>query len=134
MRDSPLMQLSLQFRLYISQLQEANLRQGIPSVHWKVFSTVEGIQYCRGYTISTLERAQYCGGCSGLWRVFTTVEGIQYCRGNTISTLEGIQFFWGYHQYYGRISRYNVNPLNSKNNSEQPKIIIEREPVKIYCC
>ena len=71
--------------------------QGITSVLWRVFSTVEGyLQYCGGIpsvlwgiTAVHVGYLQYCGGCSVQWGgnistvrdSFSTVEGIQYIGG-----------------------------------------------------
>ncbi len=59
---------------------------------WRVFSTVEDIQYCGGYhqyfrgLFSTVPRYyQYCGGIT----FSSTVKGY------TFSTVEGVQYFFG---------------------------------------
>ena len=79
----------------------------VGSVLWRLFGTLEVVQYIRGITsvlwgdsFSTVEVVQYsawdnistcvgitsvlCGISSVLWRVFSTVEGyLQYCGGIT---------------------------------------------------
>ena len=69
----------------------SSITSGIPSAHWRVFSTVEG------GTISTI------GDTISPFEALSTVEDVQYySRGNifnkighTISKLEGVQYCRG---------------------------------------
>ena len=67
----------------------------VDSVLWRLFSTLEVVQYIGGITsvlwgiasvlwglFSTVEVVQYCGGCSVQWGdSFSTVEVVQYSGG-----------------------------------------------------
>ena len=51
----------------------------VGSVLWRLFSTLEVIQYIGGYISTVGGQLQYCGGiASVLWRLFSTVEVVQY--------------------------------------------------------
>ena len=57
---------------------------GITSVLWRVFSTVEGIQYCGGYSVLWGITAVHVGDSfSTVGDTFSTVEVVQYSRGIT---------------------------------------------------
>ncbi len=69
-----------------------------------MFSTVEDIQCCGGYSVlwrifSTVKDVQYCEGYSVLWRIFSTVKDVQYCEGYSVlwtifRTFEGCSVLW----------------------------------------
>ena len=82
-----------------------SVQWGMASVLWgDSFSTVEVVQYSRGWVQYSGGWLQYCGGiASVLWRLFSTVgDNISTCggitsvlRGDNISTVEGIQYCGG---------------------------------------
>ena len=53
-------------------------------VLWRLFNSMEVIQYCEGIPLSIAEDVQYCGVISSkLW-------------GNTISRVEGVYYYEGF--------------------------------------
>ncbi len=75
---------------------------------WRVFTTVEGIHYCRGDSVLwrisfTVEDVLYCAGCSVLWG-----------EGETISTAEGYyQCCKENHQYFGGCLALRKDTINT---------------------
>ena len=81
----------------------------VGSVLWRLFSTLEVVQYIGGITSVLWGVLQYCGGCSVkwgiasvlwgiasvLWRWFSTVGDNISTVGDNISTVEGIQYCGG---------------------------------------
>ena len=66
-------------------------------VLWEIFSIVEDVQYDGGYH-------QYCGRCSVLWRMFCTVEDVHYC-------VEGNHKLFGYYLNIGWDSIHSTEHL-----------------------
>ena len=83
----------------------------VGSVHWRLFSTLEVVQYIGGITsvlwgdsfstvgdsFSIVEVVQYCGGiASVLWGIASVLWGIaSVLCGDSFSTLEVVQYSGG---------------------------------------
>ena len=85
----------------------------VGSVLWRLFSTLEVVQYIGGITSVHVGITSVLWGITSvLWRVFSTVEGyLQYCGGITAVHVGGsFSTVGGYLQYCGGCSvQWGIN-------------------------